>query len=1032
MVKFFKLVIAIFLTTPSSLIKASMKNFLFVIFWLALFVPASAQESLSEKRPEVIFNTGFDLMTHGEYGAAREDFNRYLSITSRNDLKRAEAEYYRAFCSVKLYHTDGEKQLESFIASNPLHPLSVTAYYDLATFFYDEKNHTKASSYFLKTDFTAVSQEQQNTGHFRWGYALFNQKKLKESLEQFNYVKSQGGQYGPAANYYAGFVEYSQADYANAVIDLKRAEQNQAYANIVPYVLANVYYKQKNYDELLKYAATIKSKDNISNKEEIALLSAEAYYKKGDFTKALAEYNEYLKDKESVDKSVLLRAGHAAYMINSNEKAAAYLKRAASDQDSVGYYASYYLGALYLKQQQKPLALTAFGNARNFKGDEKMAEESSFQYAKISYDLGRSDQAIDEFEKYLRSYSSSTHATEVKELLGSAYVNANNYNKAIEYIEGLVRHTPATDQAYQKATYLKGTELFNKEDYAQSVLFFEKSLQYPIDQAYVADASFWAGEAYSTGRKFDKAADHYSKIIGLAGFNNPDLIAKARYGLGYCYFNLQQYDRALFNFKEFVNKAPKGNTDLADGLIRLADCYYVSKLYPEALADYRKAIQEKTGDGDYVHLQLGIISGIQRKYPEALNELDQVVKNYPGSRFADEALFQRGQLFFEQGNYGNASTEFSRLINSYPASRFLPYAYTRRAASYFNLKDFNKTADDYIVVIDKYSGHPAANDVLVPLQESLNLAGRSAEFDQYLGKFKTANPDSKGIELVEFESAKNLYFNQNYERAIASLAAYINAYPESPRLDEAKYYRAESYYRTKDYFNALEIYYQLAPENSFAMINKVYGRISEIEFKQGRYEKAIPYFQKLARSATNKKDQYTAWAGLMESNYLLVQYDSADAYARLILEKGNVNAGAQNKASLYLGKSAMGRGDYETAKDEFLNTLNTAQDEYGAEAKYLLAEIFFLNKEHKQCFETLIALNKDFSAYPEWVGKGFLLIADNSLAQGDSFQAKATLKSLIKDFPLQHIKDQAAEKLKSIEQSENKKKTVPDTTNNER
>jgi tetratricopeptide (TPR) repeat protein len=1011
-----------------------MKNLLFVICLLVFLVPAAAQESLTEKKPEVIFNTGFDLMTHGEYGAARENFTKYLSISARSDLKRAEAEYYRAFCSVKLYHNDGEKQLESFINKNPLHPLSVTAYYDLATFFYDEKNYTKSSTYFTKTDFTTLSQEQQNTGHFRWGYALFNQKKLKESLEQFNYVKSQGGQYGPAASYYAGFVEYSQADYANAVIDLKRAEVNQAYANIVPYVLANVYYKQKNYDELLKYTATVKSRDNISNKEEIALLSAEAYYKKGDFTKALAEYNQYLDGRESVDKSVLLRAGHAAYMIESNDKAGAYLKRAASDQDSVGYYASYYLGALYLKQQQKPLALTAFGNARNFKGDLKMAEESSFQYAKLSYDLGRSDQAIDEFEKYLKIYASasSAHVSEVKELLGSAYVNANNYNKAIEYIESLSRHTPATDQAYQKATYLKGTELFNKEDYPQAVQFFEKSLQYPIDQNYVADASLWAGESYSIGKKYDKAADHYFRIIGLSGFSNQEIISKARYGLGYCYFNLQQYDRALFNFKEFANKASKDNKDLGDDLIRLADCYYVSKLYPEALTNYRKAIQEKTSDGDYVHLQLGIISGIQRKYGDALNELDQVVKNYPDSRFADEALFQRGQLFFEQGNYTNAASEFSRLIQSYPSSRFLPYAYTRRAASYYNLKDFNKTSDDYIVVIDKYSGHPAANDVLVPLQEALNLAGRSAEFDQYLGKFKTANPDSKGIEAVEFETAKSLYFNQNYEKAIISLASYINSYPESPRIGEAKYYRAESFYRLKDYVNALDIYYQLAPENSFSMINKVYGRISELEYKQGKYEKAIPYFQKLARSATNKKDQYTAWSGLMESYYLLVQYDSADAYARLILEKGNVNAGAQNKASLYLGKSAMGKGDYETAKDEFLNTLNTAQDEYGAEAKYLLAEIFYLNKEYKQCFETLIALNKDFSSYPEWIGKSFLLIADNSLAQGDIFQAKATLKSLINDFPLQHIKDRAKDKLKMIEQAETKKKVEPDTTSNER
>jgi tetratricopeptide (TPR) repeat protein len=1004
-----------------------MKKLFFIIILFAGFYASTAQDLVSQKKPEVIFNTGFDLMAHGEYGAAREDFTRYLALSPAHDLKGKEAEYYKAFCSVKLYHLDGEKQMESFIAANPLHPLSITAYYDLATFFYDEKNYQKASLYFGKTDFSVLSSEQQNTGRFRWGYALFSQKKLKESQAQFGYVKSMGGQYGPAASYYAGFVEYNQGDYNSATIDLKRAEQTPAYANVVPYLLVNVYYKQKNYDELLKYGTSVKDKEGVTNTEEIALLMAEAYYKKNEFAKALEGYTTFLDGKENADKGILLRAGYSAYAIEDNEQAVNYLRKSASDQDSTGYYASYYLGAVYLKLQQKPLALIAYGNARNFKSDARVAEESSYQYAKISYDLSRSDQAINEFEKFQKDYPNSTHSVEVRELLGHAYVNANNYNRAIEYIETLPKRTPSTDQAYQKATYLKGAELFNKEEYAQSVQYFEKSLQYPIDPVYVADASFWCAESYSIGRKYDKAAEYYLKIISFSG-SNAELLLKSRYGLGYCYFNLLQYDRALFNFKEFVNKAPAKTTNLSDGYIRLADCYYISKSYAEALSNYRKSIEQKTPDGDYAHLQSGILLGIQRKYVEALTELDQVVKNYPESRFADEALFQRGQLFFEQGNYANASAEFTRLITSFTSSRYLPYAYMRRAASYYNLKDFNKTSADYIVVIEKYPGHLAANDVLLPLQEALNLAGRSAEFEQYLNKFKTANPDAKGIESVEFETAKNLYFNQTYDKAILSLGNYIGLYPQSPRLNEAKYYRAESYYRLKDYPKALAIYYELAPEETFTMNNKVSGRIAELEFKKGSYEKAIPYFHKLARAAANKKDQYTAWSGLMESNYLLTQYDSTDKYALMILEKGNVNAGAQNKASLYLGKSAMGRGDNESAKDEFLNTLNTAQDEYGAEAKYLLAEIFYLNKEYKQCYETLISLNKDFSSYTDWVGKSFLLLADNFMAEGRAFQAKATLKSLIADFPLAYIKDSAIEKLRKVEAEEKKKDATLDTT----
>ena len=194
------------------------------------------------------------------------------------------------------------------------------------------------------------------------------------------------------------------------------------------------------------------------------------------------------------------------------------------------------------------------------------------------------------------------------------------------------------------------------------------------------------------------------------------------------------------------------------------------------------------------------------------------------------------------------------------------------------------------------------------------------------------------------------------------------------------------------------------------------------------------HFKKLGGVAGNKKEQHTAWNGLMESYYLLAEYDSADVFANKILRQGNINANAQNKASLYLGKTAMARGNYESAKDEFLTTLNTAHDEFGAEAKYLLGEIFYLSREHKQCYETLLALKSDFSAYDEWVGKAYLLLADNFLATGELFQAKGTLKSLVDNFPRQDIRDAAREKLKAIEGEELKKKAKmeSDTTGNEK
>src|SRR5690606_2411749 len=142
------------------------------------------------------------------------------------------------------------------------------------------------------------------------------------------------------------------------------------------------------------------------------------------------------------------------------------LDKAAASRDTVSYYASYYLGILHVKQGNKSLALNAFDYARKNLTDRSLAEESAFQVGKIAYDAGKPDRAISEFESFIKTYPKSSHAAEVKELLAQAYINGNNYNKAIEYIEALPNRNQLINQAYQKATYLKGTELFNKEQYA--------------------------------------------------------------------------------------------------------------------------------------------------------------------------------------------------------------------------------------------------------------------------------------------------------------------------------------------------------------------------------------------------------------------------------------------------------------------------------------------------------------------------------------------------------------------------------------
>ena len=145
----------------------------------------------------------------------------------------------------------------------------------------------------------------------------------------------------------------------------------------------------------------------------------------------------------------------------------------------------------------------------------------------------------------------------------------------------------------------------------------------------------------------------------------------------------------------------------------------------------------------------------------------------------------------------------------------------------------------------------------------------------------------------------------------------------------------------------------------------------------------------------NKKDQLIAYNGLLDAYYDLPKYDSANYFADQVFQNANNSTLLQHKAELYKGKIAFLQNNYEKASDYFLNVINTAQDEYGAEAQYLTGEIYYKQKKFKQSLEALFLVNKKYEAYDKWKGKSFLLIAENYVELKENFQAKATLTSII-------------------------------------
>jgi TolA-binding protein len=994
-----------------------MRIFLTVFLAFALCNTGLGQNSELFAHADRHYREGMELLNRGKYAAASEAFADYLEH-GIDPVKRADARYFTAFCAVRMNRENGESQVLSFIREHPEHAKTHVAYYELAQYKYLMKQYGPAVEYYGLADFSKLPADQAVEGRFRYGYALFSQKEFDRAIAQFEQVKRQTSPYQYAASYYSGYIHFQRGDYERALGDFRKAGEGEAYAGIVPPLVVKVLYKQRKLTELIEYGDKSLLNPGVRPKSDLHLYLGEAYYLRKEWDKASGHYEEFLRAQSArPGPDLLFRIADVEQRTGNKQAAIASFKEVAVANDTLGQLASYYLGNLYVEEGNKSFAQTAYASAKNQAFQPSVREDALFQYGMVSFDLGNYDEAVRAFTEYREQYPESQRLGEADELLTQAYLYARNYDAAIAHFEGLRSKSPVIERAYQKIAYLKGTELFNDSKFPEAVGMFDRSLRYPMDNAYTIKANFWKGEAFSIGNKYQDAVNAYSAVFRSDPEGQSPEYAAARYGIGFCYFNLGDYEKSIPHFRYYVEKGQGKSDDMRyhEAMVRLADGLYATKKYEAAVGILDRIIAANNKAIDYAYFRKGMIYGITGNLESSNRNFDMVLNGYPGSNLYVNSLFQKSQFNFENGHYQTAVDLFSRVIRDHPQSSFVPYALQGRAIAYSNLNQADASVRDYQTIIRQYPGHEIAESALLGLQEALAASGRSSQFAEYLDEFRRTNPQSTQIESIEYESSKSFYFNQNYKEAIRSFQLFIARYPQSSSVPEARFFLADALYADGQAEASLQQYYELSSQISFNRHNRVLQRIAEIELERGNEARAIQAARALDRNTTNRKDQYGSWRVLMLAYFRMNQNDSSAFFARKILDGALVTANAENEALLILGKTAYAQRNYTAAQDYFIAAVNTAKDEFGAEAQYLLARMHYEQQNYRQSIDALFELNRQFAHYDGWLGKSFLLIADNYQALGETFQAKATLESIAQNSPDPAVAAEARKKLQALE-----------------
>lgn len=985
-----------------------------------------AQKTTIYVHEDANFKTAIELFQKEKYGAAQNAFVKIIeSNPDTRSLVRIDAEFYNAICAIELFNKDGELFLKDFVKNHPESPKVKSAYFYLGKYNYRKKKWRDALDWFEKVDIYDLTTEELSEFYFKRGYSFFSTDKLEQAKKDLYEIKDVDNKYAGAAKYYYAHIAYVEKNYETALTDFLKLQQNETFGPVVPYYIAQLYYLEGNYAKVIEYAPALLDSANTKRAPEIARVLGESYYRTEKYGQAIPFLKQYEKAAGKLPRSDQYELGYAYYRVKDYDEAINYFTGVTNIDDSLVQSAYYHLADCYLKSNNKQNARNAFGQASKLDFDKTIQEDALYSYAKLCYELAYNpyNEAIKAFQLYIKNYPNSVHIDEAYTYLVNVFTTTKNYKGAIEAIEAIKVPTPELQHAHQKVAFYRGVDLFNNAEYAEAIKLFDKSTTYKFDKNITAQAIYWKGEAYYKLKEYNKAIEAYQAYILEPGSIGKSEWSDANYNAGYCFYRLKDYQNSNLWFRKFVTFKPMADSKkVNDALNRIGDGYFITNDYANAVDYYDQSYKMKLIDADYALFHKAMANGVQKKYAPKISDLQSFIVAYPTSSLIQRAKIEL-PLTYEKNNQADlALTGYKKFIDEYPNSIYVTTCLSKIGLIYYGRKEDDNALAYFDKLIKRDRKSDEANSAIQNVKQIYTAKGNIQGLEDYLSSIGAAIPQME-LDSISFLTGKNHYLDKDFKAAVSDFEKYMQKFPDGFYIQQAIAMKADADDILGNTDAALVGYTNIISKPKDEYTEQALFRASDIVFKKADYALALDYYKQLEGFAENPKSRTSSKIGAMRCNYQLKNYQDAIDYATKVLALDKVSNELKNESHNIIAQSYFAQQKYDDAFGEFKALSNTSKNETGAEAGYMVANIYYLKGDYKQSQKAIF----DFAGecdYEYWVSKAFILLADNFVAMKDNFQAKTTLKGVISDSKTPELIKTAQEKLDKINADEEAAKQV--------
>lgn len=505
--------------------------------------------------------------------------------------------------------------------------------------------------------------------------------------------------------------------------------------------------------------------------------------------------------------------------------------------------------------------------------------------------------------------------------------------------------------------YYDGKEKFELKQYNAAFRYLDEYLQsqHKDLSPYYADAEYYmVSSAYEmrrkdAGKRLEKFvqnnphSSHLNRVRFLQGSLNyersryknavddyfsecdPSILSKEEqsdfyFRTGYCYLQLQEYDKAKEAFQWLISVKSK---------------YELSAFYYNAYIDYRQKKYD-AALSTFINLQ---------SYPE----YDSIVSYYIVQIYHAKKMNEQVLLFGQ------------KVIDKYPENQNNAEIYRIMGECYFQKKDYKNTIK-YFTLYEKGSEQVVRNDMYMlgiayfyseDCDNAISRLKKVTSVDDvmaqnaylHLGSCYLKKDDKVSARLA-FESASRLDFDKNvqeealynyalivyeqsyspFNESVIAFEKFLSTFPESRYADSVYDYLLNVYLTTKNYQAAYESIQKIKSKNPKILEarQRVLYCMGIQQFTETEYDKAISYFSQSLEDGKSNFDVEAStlfWRG--EAYYRKKDYKKAEAdFIKFLGSVGSRNCKEFNLAHYDLGYCFFTEKDYVNALSWFRKYVN--------------------------------------------------------------------------------------------------------------